>query len=150
MSVVHLYFYEELSSIAGNEAASQWLKDALRDSLLKRRSAIAGFGSSFGRLSRGSSLGRQSEASCPSSPRSCASTTESPLFNDKPSSGSAAPRDDVFDKSSSCAKTHVINDSYDQEEFRNAFPSPSYFSSEQTEESTEGLIFTDAAHMVLD
>jgi hypothetical protein len=151
MSIVDLYFYEELSSVAGNEIGSQWLKKTVGNSLRRRKSGFARFGSSFGRLSRGSSLSSLSESSCPSSPRSCASTTESPMFNDKPSSGSAAPEDEVFAITSSCSKTNFSNDSYDQaEEFRNAFSSPSHFSSEQTGASTEGLIFTDAAHMVLD
>ena len=140
MSIVDLYFYEELSSVAGNEIGSQWLKKTVGNSLRRRKSGFARFGSSFGRLDRGSSLSSLSESSCPSSPRSCASTTESPMCNDKPSSGS-----------SSFSKTNFSNDSYDQaEEFRNAFSSPSHFSSEQTGASTEGLIFTDAAHMVLD
>ena len=151
MSKLDLFFYEELSIIAGREVGSKWLTDTLEHGLKKRKSISDNYSSNkrvheskrSGTLDPATSLDkaldvtsdsqRQREVekdSCETLPYSNTASSPRihvdslPMLNHKTCS-----LDDILATGNSNRKRHDFSDQ---------------------NESNLGLIFTDAAHVILD
>ena len=150
MSIIDLCFYEELFRTAGHEVGSQWLKSSFGIGMKKRKSTFGRLGATFGPLS-GS---RTPETSNPSSPRSVASVADSGSHTDKIRlcAATLCCNDNLQVKASSPHQlAQQRNESGWQEQGRRASTSSSkLYPSLETEESTKGLLYTDAAHTILD
>ena len=137
MSIVDLYFFEELSSTAGHEIGTQWLKKIVANSLKRRKSAV---GRSFSRLTNGSS-GKTPDTSTPSSPRSWTSAADATTQFDKYSAASG----NIPLEQSTVLFTH-----WPDETFKTANQGSKLYPTTHADISKEGLVFTDAAHTVID
>jgi hypothetical protein len=144
MSVVDLFFYEELSRVAGQETGSQWLRTTVRH-VSKKRKMMSGQ--------------RSPDFSRPSSPRSWASSVDSNTNMDKGCAGTAVSGTPSSESSIvPPRKLHLdflpnLHDqlSQDVDMFKAACrSSPKQHALTTSSESRIGLIFTDAAHTVLD
>ena len=141
-TVVDLYFYEELSRIAGHETGSQWLlSQTIKLSRATSRMSLSSTGCT-------STPCRTPDHSAPASPRGQQMWTEAMV--------PAGHRNRIVSTNPpSCHKSFFLNipteglDSPLEQVMRgNAFNlSPNSFKSDS---SKIGLIFTDAAHSVLD
>ena len=148
MSIVDLYFYEELSRTVGHEIGSQWLKSKFGVGMRKRKSNSA-------RLFGPFSGCRTPHTSNPSSPRSVASAADFGSHIDKTYSGSKIStwRSDTFLVKASNAQHSVQlkTELECQDEDQNASHSSSKLCpSSETETLKNEPIFANVAHTVLD
>ena len=144
MSVVELYFYEELSKLAGKQIASQWLRSVLSHSVRSKKLSIV-FSSKF--------CGTP-ESSNPSTPRSAVSSTETTMPQDRTASREVIYKCTELSQSEfpvpSRSASHELSASNDTLKSANTSPRLELGSSKTLDGDNFGLIFTDAAHAVLD
>ena len=139
---MNTFFFEELSRIAGREVGSQWLKQISGSSLKKRKSSSASF----------PIMGKTADQSSPVSPRNCALDSAINSFSSTTVSG------ECFEISSTQGpKIHLdllpnlhSQSSWPEEMFFATESVPKLHSNGNRDEDTMGLIYTDAAHTVLD
>ena len=141
MSIVDLFFYEELSSIAGHDVGTQWLKNTSGDGAKHGKSSLRNTGKSRSPHTSSWTLDRDEK-----------------LQNENVLSSVAKCRESLQLKSSiRLPKIHVdslpnlyVQSYLPQDLIKAANLSPKLKNPTNTDDSKLGLMFTDAAHTVLD
>ncbi len=138
LNVVDLFFYEELSRVAGHETGSQWL--LLQCTKLGRsRMSTSSTGCS-------STTSRTPDQSAPASPRGqqlCIEAKGSPGHRERLTTTN---NESNHTENSSTLRSRDVDSTIDEATKSRLSPS----SSIKSDSSMIGLIFTDAAHSVLD
>jgi hypothetical protein len=141
--IVDLYFYEELSRLAGHEASALWLLSQCSKRLERSssRKSTASTGCS-------STSSRTPDQSAPASPRGQSSCTEAKAptgYRER----SVSSISESCHKSLSMMQSEVVDSPMD-EAMKCIASRSSPSSSFKSDSSIIGLLFTDAAHTVLD
>jgi hypothetical protein len=143
MSVVNTFFYEELTRVAGREVGSQWLSQTSGHNQKKRKSSSSSF-SSAGKTADSSSPVSPSISSCCADPiHSCSSTLVSGECSDPGVTQAPKIHLDLL------PNLHTKS-SWPEEMFMTTDSVTKLHSNGNHDEDTMGLIYTDAAHTVLD
>lgn len=143
MSIVNTFFFEELSRIAGHEVGSQWLRQTMGNSHKKRKSSSASF----------TSLEKLADASRNVSPSNVSRASDD-INTSSSTLASGESAEVVFTKT---PKIHLdllpnlhTQSNWPAEMFLPTESVPKLHSIGNGDEDTMGLIYTDAAHIVLD
>ena len=138
MSVVEVYFFEELSMLVGQQSATQWLESTVRHNIRKRSSAL--LSRELGSTGTSTPDSRTPESSCPPSPRCCVPLN---ARHDRPARKDPAQtkKNVSSDVRSSLCNHEMINPAVSSTKLARA---------KEHDRSMYGLLFTDAAHAVVD